>query len=601
LVELLEGRTLLATSLSTILPAIASTDPSSSVLVTSLPTIPASTLLQAAPQLLGTMMNGAQSLSDSESGQPVISTATAYKSEVVPVTTPSGETTTQTVLTPLFSVIYAPTDNLANPSSGRTLVSSPGPALGGSNSASDSAASSSSGVRGEMESELTPAGIGTLTLVPAESDVTLRGLLQADHTWMTYRMPVDARTHSVNLSVNSPETTPSSIRPAVDELYLVDQSGLVLAQLKGAAANWVGPRQDLAISLNSVPDGAQLLFRVVETPVPSDQASAPDPAPQGGTVGPVPFVMDVKRTEADGPTPPSEAVLSTPSVSNSSAGSLSVNPVANNSATGARLVVLPRPTRSDETPVETAANVAPAAAADTPAADLVADLAPPAAVGPMIVVGSAPLGPPLGTSRGDATVLMDRNERAFDLALEGSSAGIDPELIPSVMAGHRSSARNPTGGAGAGDSCDPSSPDALQGPGGFPLLGSAPDRAIDQLDPEAVLATLSPQEPMATGREGIDELAPVRPSDVADEPGPKSHRLRSADFLTAACGVVLGVSLTSGPLYPDLATLIRRAKSRFNLVTGAAAGSPDVRRSGWRRLLGRLGSRFRRRSPRTSL
>ena len=60
--------------------------------------------------------------------------------------------------------------------------------------------------------------------------------------------------------------------------------------------------------------------------------------------------------------------------------------------------------------------------------------APGVSVGPLVTRGSAPLRPPLGTTPGEPTPSIDRNERAFDLAAIGSGAEVDAELLLGLTA-----------------------------------------------------------------------------------------------------------------------------------------------------------------------
>jgi len=70
------------------------------------------------------------------------------------------------------------------------------------------------------------------------------------------------------------------------------------------------------------------------------------------------------------------------------------------------------------------------------------------------------------------------------------------------------------------------------------------------------------------------ELPESERSDRGETRAPKARRHRHLDYLTAACGIVLGISLTSSPLYPDLMSLIRRkTRLRFRLVGRASRKS----------------------------
>jgi hypothetical protein len=169
---------------------------------------------------------------------------------------------------------------------------------------------------------------------------------------------------------------------------------------------------------------------------------------------------------------------------------------------------------------------------------------------------------------------VDRNERAFDLALEEGSAGIDPELLHGAIARF---GRRPDGSA---------SPDAvpagaassrvllaLHAAGGFPVLGSAPGQGTGRLDPAQVLATLTP-EPETADRQGVADLTDLRPLETAQSAGSRRRRGLHVDYLTAALGLVLGISLTSSPLYPDLIALARRKARLLRRLAGSTRARP---------------------------
>jgi hypothetical protein len=588
---------LLATNSFALVPVVATGVPPGSLLVSTLTAVPTPGLPQGAPQVLAAVISQPPDSTGAVSGQSLSSVAETLKSALTPPAA-DGQAAPPSGLGALFTVVYAPSDLLADPTVSRILASSPAPASSGSTAPTSLPSSSSSLTRQAMDEELTPSGIGTLTLVPDTSEVTLRGLLQTDHSWMTYRMPVDSRTQSLNLSVKSPDPAPSSVRPAVDELYLVDQTGLVLAEVKGAAANSVGPRQDLAISLgSSVPVGSELLVRVIEAPLPTTASQTTDPVAQGATAGPVPFIMDVKRTEAAGPSLPSDSSTASPGNAAAPVGTLTLTSISASASLPARSETSQPATLSELPAVQSGSSSSPLQAGVTSVASKESDPPPSTAVGPMVSVGSAPLGPPLGTAGGSLTLSVDRNERAFDLALEGSAAGIDPELIRGVIAGYRNQDGNPTtGAAAAGISSGSIIPIAIQGPGGYPVLGFASGQEADRLNPEEVLATLSPTEAQATDSEGIAEHSPLPPLEAPEAPATGRRHVAAADFLTAACGIVLGVSLTSGPLYPDFLSLLRRTRPRYYLPVENAESSPADRRGRIPRLLARLGLSFGKRS-----
>jgi hypothetical protein len=207
----------------------------------------------------------------------------------------------------------------------------------------------------------------------------------------------------------------------------------------------------------------------------------------------------------------------------------------------------------------------------------------------MVSLGSAPVGPILGTLKGDATLAIDRNERAFDLSPDGSGAGIDPQLLPIIMAGSQGEVvRTIPGALAAGIQDQSTILVALRGPGGYPVLGSAPTQSRGLVDPSAVLATLSPEDAVETPLRGMADLPPLPSLESRGRSGPESEELACPDFLTAACGLVLGVGLTTGPLYPDLVAMIRTCLPQPAVP---AAPSP-ISRSTWKSLFRQFWNRL---------
>ena len=129
------------------------------------------------------------------------------------------------------------------------------------------------------DAELTPQGIQKLPALPWAEDVRVSGQLAPARTWATYRMPVGPTTLSLRVTVSHDLTVPAPAIPALDQLYLVGPEGNLLSELKGASANLAGPRQDVSISLSGIPQGDQLLVRIVENPAVVPQTPPPQPAP----------------------------------------------------------------------------------------------------------------------------------------------------------------------------------------------------------------------------------------------------------------------------------------------------------------------------------
>ena len=196
--------------------------------------------------------------------------------------------------------------------------------------------------------------------------------------------------------------------------------------------------------------------------------------------------------------------------------------------------------------------------------------APEISVGPLASRGSAPLGPLLGTIQGDRTHSIDRDERAFDLAMEqlGSGVGLEIALVgPQVQ----------TDSVGR-ESADPQfvtprdtsgSLTPLRGTGGFPVLVSSSGATQADTDATALLATLpkSPYpapRPMTLLEPDLTPLTLSRPEEQASDEAART------DFLTSACGLVLGIGLATGPIYPDLIGLVRTCLPRVVRPPGKA-------------------------------
>jgi hypothetical protein len=363
---------------------------------------------------------------------------------------------------------------------------------------------------------------------------------------------------AVRVTISYDPTIPAPAIPEVDQFYLVGPRGNLVSELKADSASWVGPSQFVSVALNGVSQGAQLLVRIIENPAVVSQS----PAPQPTSTGNVSFSMEVQRTE--------QTISKVSSAPLSLAGSVS-NTVSfflvgsGTSALALSSVNLALSSSSvddlDPPVVEQAANSVNQAAARQSAEDFETEPLG-VSVGPLVCRGSAPIGPVLATTPANSTQTIDRKERAYDLATggQGTIARVDPELLDFKSTG-LDGVTSPGMSEGRDSGLDPASQSlvTLRGPGGFPLIvtGLLGDRS--RVDSSELLATLStlddPAESVGPLAEVSSELGPVEVLqadrvNAGEDPA-------STDFLTAACGLILGVSLTSGPLYPDLLALVR--------------------------------------------
>jgi len=197
--------------------------------------------------------------------------------------------------------------------------------------------------------------------------------------------------------------------------------------------------------------------------------------------------------------------------------------------------------------------------------------APGVSVGPLVTRGSAPLRPPLGTTPGEPTPSIDRNERAFDLAALGSGAEVDAELLLGLTT-------NRSDGNGEDTPVNPATRTtepliALRGPGGLPVMVSSVRAGQSLTDPAAVLATLPAPENLPDPGQQLARLPALPPLDV---PGAlrRGDEVACIDFLKAACGLMLGIGLH------DRSTLPRPhgAGPQFSAATGISGKrAPAIR------------------------
>jgi hypothetical protein len=424
------------------------------------------------------------------------------------------------------------------------------------------------------QSELTPQGMQQLPALPWTDDVEVSGTLQPAQTWMTYRIPVGSTTLSLKVTISQLGPQEGPAIPALDQLYLVSPSGVILTMLKGASAFAQGARQDMTILLSAVPDNSELLVRIVETPAPSVAAGPPQASPASLNI---PFTMAIQRTDLATSALPLNAVFQTVAPVGLAGslliaygnGAVTVSPPSLGSSGAAPN---PEAASSELTATEpSAVAVAPAGARLTTQVEVPA---PGVSVGPLVTRGSAPLRPPLGTTPGEPTPSIDRNERAFDLAALGSGAEVDAELLLGLTT-------NRSDGNGEDTPVNPATRTtepliALRGPGGLPVMVSSMRVGQSLIDPAAVLATLPAPENLPDPGQQLARLPALPPLAVSGALR-RGDEVACTDFLKAACGLMLGIGLTTGPLYPDLMALVR------NFLPRRASLANAPRRSGARR------------------
>jgi hypothetical protein len=212
---------------------------------------------------------------------------------------------------------------------------------------------------------------------------------------------------------------------------------------------------------------------------------------------------------------------------------------------------------------------------------------PEISLGPLVSRGSAPLGPPLGTIQGSSTFSIDRNERAFDLAME-QLAGLSDSNLDVDLEGDpwNRSDLDPEAMVIPLASDEFGQPVILGGPDVFPSVVSGLGLIRSRTDMTAVLATLPEYRDVGSPVLIQSEI----PTFVSLERSHSKQRQQAeeqpTDVLTAACNLLLGIGLATGPLYPDLIALVRNCLPRRNR---ARARCKHARPTWWSRLLGLSG------------
>jgi hypothetical protein len=383
--------------------------------------------------------------------------------------------------------------------------------------------------------------------VPWSSDVEISDMLRASQPSLSYGIPVGPTTREFKMTVESSEEIKGPEAPMIDELYLISQSGSVLVALQGIFPNVPAYRQALDIALSNIPVGAKLVVRVHELPIGA--TSHPDPTTAAVDLA---FKMEVQRNDPLGFLFPSVVGVATGTSSGLLTSGVNALYVPSTLLANAS----PRSDRVDISDGESATQAVPTEVA--PVAEEVVTSSPGVSLGPLASLGGSPLGPALATSRDGLTASIDRNERAFDLAMEQWGADLDSPTAPAP-------ARAPTDVLDRDrpmpndDDRDEQSFLPLRGPGGLPVLVTATTIGRGQADRQALLATRieSDRDPeVAAARESA-------PLDLMGPPDrPEDESVACTDFLTAACGLVLGIGLATGPLYPDLIALVRTCLPR---------------------------------------
>ncbi len=403
---------------------------------------------------------------------------------------------------------------------------------------------------------------GTSSQVPIPDDphVELESSLNPVHSTISLSIPVGPKLQSLAMSLRSSSTGASGPMPGLERVTLEDPEGNPIDQVgtfSGPQAT--DPVRDLTLSFANAPAGGSLL---VEISVPTAGNST-----IGGLTSSsqLPFTMDILRQEL-GMSSSSAAVLAiagpVPGVSQSGIGILTTNATsgqgedfspASASSVGILdgVVLATIVTQGEETPSES---------------DLMGSVVDGAAgfdlrvgSGPLASRSASALGPLLAIVLDDPAPPVDRHERALSQSIDESEwddtsdrPARRPELTENEWAGS-----TPRDGFASTPISDGTRV-ASAGLGAFRLKVTDPGGKGDRTDIESLMATLpgslgeGPSSIVATGNytEGDISAIQVSPRD------PSRADRTVLDYVTVTCGLALGLSLTAGPLFPDILALI---------------------------------------------
>jgi hypothetical protein len=219
------------------------------------------------------------------------------------------------------------------------------------------------------------------------------------------------------------------------------------------------------------------------------------------------------------------------------------------------------------------------------------------AAGPLASRSAAALGPSLATVLFDHAPQVDRHERALSDAI----GELGSERIDGIVPGRFDLAegeRFTTGEGRPGEGGRPSgSVVAVNGLGAFPLEVTAMGTGSRHANLEALLAIVPgalaysglPDQP------GVDRLLlPGNAVASAAMPPPAPARRLAPDVLTVACGLALGLGLSTRPLFPDFLSYMQTRRvgrgARRSQGTASARPTPSPRRASQAWRLGRRGS-----------
>ncbi len=388
------------------------------------------------------------------------------------------------------------------------------------------------------------------------------------------QIPIDAFTQSVRMVLHPPLGLLSGDSTALAKITLIDPFGQTLAEIEPNPNTDRTSPEDLTVAMQNAPAGGLLVVRVARVSgVPSVAGSLLPSTFQSS----IPFLLDVQRQEQPSPET-SAATTAEPGwfgtfaltsaglsgQSSQSASSVSTGDPSSGLGSGDQA--------TEVSPASTPSNIG------SPDDGYYVRLA----TGPLVSRSSGPLGPVLAASDTDPTPPVDRHERALLQEIPSLDRENDSEDPADSISRGRWAVVQVEEDASPAQSGERHVTVVL-GAGGFPMKVTS-RLSADRAGLAGLLAALPvPVEPASSADSPPGSFAAAEDGSVGRtaQVSYPADRREISGYLKAACGFVLGLGLTSGPLFSDLITSLHRKTTRWlpeARASDAGDGSPSRRR-----------------------
>jgi hypothetical protein len=406
--------------------------------------------------------------------------------------------------------------------------------------------------------------------VPADPHVEVEGSFNGAAAVVSVVIPVGPSTQSVHVILHPQPDTPNGLSPVLGKISLLDPSGETLAELDpGPSTSNVLP-DDITVAMQNAPAGGQLVVRL--TGLQNGQSVAGS-QPLATNQANVPFLLEV---QSQNQASDSQSAANTPATE--AVGTLATTPTPSWGQTPPPATFTSGDGSSSGGSVSDQAPTVPQIG--TPINDESTGdgggYCIRMAAGPLVSRSAGPLGPVLAASGVDLTPPVDRHERALLQEIPNLDRENDSEnTLDSGSTGRSALAEVDKDSAPSDSQPGERYVTVVPGAGGFPMkVTSRPwgDRAglagLLAALPQPVQQPSAADSPPGPGSVASVPTAPIDLAAQSPLSSPEGRR-RYPGYLKAACGLVVFLGLTSGPLFSDLVTSFRRKTSRWRPLRGA--------------------------------